>query len=53
MILETDRLILREMVPGDCGALCAVLADPDNMRYYPRAFDEARVRDWIERNRER
>lgn len=53
MILETDRLILREMVPGDCGALCAVLADLDNMRYYPRAFDEARVRDWIERNRER
>ena len=53
MTLETDRLVLREMVPGDCDALCAVLADPENMRHYPCAFDEARVRGWIERNRER
>ena len=53
MILETDRLILREMAPGDFDALYAVLADPENMRYYPHAFDEARVRGWIERNMER
>lgn len=53
VILETDRLVLREMVPGDFDALYAVFADPENMRHYPHAFDEARVRGWIGRNRER
>lgn len=53
MKLETERLILREMNMGDYDALYAVLADADNMRHYPYAFDEARVRDWIARNMER
>lgn len=53
MTLETERLILREMNGGDQEALYAVLADPDIMRHYPYAFDEKRVRNWIERNRER
>ena len=34
----------------DYGALYAVLADCDIMRHYPYAFDEARIRGWIERN---
>lgn len=53
MVLETDRLILREMDMGDFDALYAVLADPYIMRHYPHAFDEARVRGWIDRNVER
>ena len=53
MRLETKRLFLREMDEGDYAPLYAVLADPDNMRYYPYAFDEARVRRWIEVNRQR
>ena len=53
MILETERLRLREMEADDYDALYAVLADPDIMQHYPYAFDEARVRGWIERNRER
>ena len=53
MRLETDRLILREMDGNDYDALYAVLADADNMRYYPYPFDEKRVRNWIGRNRER
>lgn len=52
-ILETERLFLRKMRAADFDALFAVLADPDNMRHYPHAFDEARVRGWIERNAER
>ena len=49
-ILETGRLMLREMTPDDFDALYAVLADADIMQHYPYAFDEARVRGWIERN---
>ena len=49
----TDRLILREMTREDLEALFRVLGDPDNMKHYPCAFDEARVRSWIERNKER
>ena len=52
-ILETGRLMLREMTPDDFDALYAVLADSDIMQHYPYTFDEARVRGWIERNMER
>lgn len=53
MRLETERLILREMAPGDFDALYKVLGDSDIMQHYPYAFDEKRVREWIERNMER
>jgi len=53
MILETKRLILREMDQRDYGALFAVLADSDIMEHYPYTFDEARVRNWITRNMDR
>ena len=53
MILETERLFLREMNMEDFDALYRVLADPDIMRHYPYTFDEDRVRRWIERNMKR
>lgn len=53
MILETERLILREMTVEDFDALYAVLSDADIMQHYPYTFDEARVRGWIDRNIER
>ena len=53
IILETERLFLREMNRSDYDALYRVLADPVIMRHYPYAFDEKRVRDWIERNMKR
>ena len=53
MILETERLFLREMCPQDYPALYAVLADADIMQHYPYTFDEARVRGWIQKNMER
>ena len=49
-ILETERLYLREMTMDDFEALYKVLADPSIMQHYPYAFDEERVRGWIERN---
>ncbi len=53
MILETERLILREMNIDDYEALYDVLADSDIMQHYPYIFDEKRVLGWIERNIER
>ncbi len=53
MILETDRLILREMTEEDYEPLYAVLADSDAMKHYPYVFDEKRVRGWISKNIER
>ncbi len=53
MILETERLFLREMTMGDFDSLYAVLADPEIMQHYPYSFDEERVRSWIERNMKR
>ena len=50
LILETNRLFLREMTMDDYGALYVVLAGADIMRHYPYTFDEARVRGWIDRN---
>ena len=51
--IETERLFLREMDSADFDALYQVLADPEIMRHYPYAFDDSRVREWIERNMNR
>lgn len=53
MVLETKRLVLREMNKDDYEALYAVLADSDIMQHYPYTFDEKRVKEWIERNMNR
>ena len=53
MVIETERLLLREMNDDDFQALYKVLADSENMQHYPYAFDENRVRNWIARNIER
>ena len=53
MLLETKRLLLREMNPEDYDALFRVLGDPETMWHYPYTFDGKHVRDWIERNMKR
>ncbi len=53
MLIETERLFLREMKKDDFNALYNVLADTEIMRYYPYTFDEEKVKSWIERNIER
>ncbi len=53
MVIETERLFLREMTEDDFDALYAVLGDPGNMQHYPYSFDEKRVHAWIDRNIER
>ena len=53
MVIETERLLIREMTEEDFPALYKVLADSDIMKHYPYVFDEDRVRNWILRNIER
>ncbi|HHV30349.1 GNAT family N-acetyltransferase [Acetivibrio mesophilus] len=53
MVIETDRLILREMTEKDFDALYTVLADSDIMEHYSYSFDEDRIRGWIRKNIER
>ena len=52
-VLETDRLLLRELVSEDLEALHAVLGDPETMTFYPHPFSRDETSMWIERNRER
>ena len=46
-MIETDRLILRELSMEDFEPLYAILSDPETMQHYPAPFDEARTRGWI------
>ena len=46
-ILETNRLILREMADDDFDALKKVISDPENMKYYPKPYDDDGVWRWI------
>ncbi len=47
-ILETNRLILREMNNGDYKELQAVISDPETMKYYKEPYNEAGVQKWID-----
>ena len=49
MILETKRLVLRELTQEDFGALCAILQDPEVMYAYEHAFSLQEAQEWLER----
>lgn len=49
MILETERLVLREMTPDDLPALSAILQDDEVMYAYEGAFSEEEVHNWLNR----
>ena len=49
MILETERLYLREFEQGDYGALKKILQDKETMYAYNGAFDNRETLDWLER----
>lgn len=47
MILETERLFLRELTLADCEELASVLCDPLSLVYYPAPFTLRQVEAWI------
>src|SRR4029453_16066795 len=53
VILETDRLILRELEPNDLDFLASMMADPDVSHHYDRRFSREAADEWLHRQLER
>jgi len=53
IILETERLSLREITADDFDDLLEIWADPEAMRLFPRTLDQQAMCEWIERNQKR
>ena len=53
MILETERLRLREIQQSDFPALCMILQDAEVMYAYGRAFDDAETQAWLDKQLQR
>lgn len=49
-IIETERLILRDYCKEDFDALYEIVSDEETMKHYPKPFDEAKTKSWIEWN---
>ena len=52
-VIETPRLALRELVPGDIDFVATMLADPDVNRFYERRFTRTDAQVWLDRQLER
>ena len=53
MILQTERLLLREMTQEDFPALCRILQDEQTMYAYEGAFSDSEAQVWLDRQLER
>lgn len=53
MILETERLYMREMEQSDYAALCKILQDREVMYAYEGAFSDEETQDWLDKQLER
>jgi RimJ/RimL family protein N-acetyltransferase len=52
-ILETPRLLLRQMTPGDLDFVAALVGDAETMRFYPQSYTRVDAEAWIQRNLDR
>src|SRR5262245_59651123 len=52
-ILETPRLVLRELELGDLDFIAELLAHPEVMRFWPRPYSRDGAEAWIRRSQER
>lgn len=48
MILETERLYLRQMKQSDYNSLCQILQDREVMYAYEHSFSDEEVQSWID-----
>ncbi|MHB8875691.1 MAG: GNAT family N-acetyltransferase [Myxococcaceae bacterium] len=53
VVLETERLTLREMNLDDLDAVAAMLADPEVMRFWPRPQTREEAEAWVLRQVQR
>lgn len=49
MIIQTNRLGLRELTQDDFPALCKMLKDGETMRAYEGAFSDGEAHEWLDR----
>ena len=49
MLIETQRLYLRELTQEDYSSLCRILQDEETMYAYEGAFTDEEVQAWLER----
>jgi len=52
-ILETDRLILRQITHHDLDDLLKIWGDAETLRYFPRTLNHQEMAEWIDRNLKR
>lgn len=50
MMIETERLLLRQYTMEDFDALYDMMSDSETMRHYPAPFDVDRTKKWISWN---
>lgn len=48
-MIETSRLILREMSAADLDFVAAMMADPEVMRFWPRPLTREGAGEWVRR----
>ena len=53
LVLETARLLLRELESEDLGFLASLLGDAEVMRHYPKVCSREEARAWLNRQTER
>ena len=49
IVLQTERLLLRELVAEDLDFLADMLANPEVMRFYPQCLNRVEAQAWLER----
>jgi ribosomal-protein-alanine N-acetyltransferase len=52
-VLETERLQLRELTPGDLPFVAEMIGDGETMRFYPHRFTPLEARRWLQRQLDR
>jgi len=52
-ILETDRLVLREITHADLDDLLLIWGDAETLRFFPKTLDRPEMTEWIDRNLKR
>jgi RimJ/RimL family protein N-acetyltransferase len=52
-VLETPRLVLRELAIADVDLIAPMLMHPEVMRYWPRPYTREECDSWIENQQER
>ena len=52
-ILETERLLLREITHDDCDELLRIWGDAEAMRLFPKTLSREEMTEWIDRNLKR